>query len=83
MTPGAGRRFGECHLEGRQHELGPEVVGPPAHGYPPADDATTEDVLDDREVEEAGPSGNVGNIRRPPDIGLLRRELSLEMIRDG
>src|SRR5437868_1554234 len=83
MVDDAGSRstIPQGHLQSREHELGAEVIG---HG--PADNAPAEDIEHHRQVEEARPGGGcplgrVGDIGRPPLIGLLGDELPLEMVR--
>jgi hypothetical protein len=56
----AGPALGNGHLQGVQDELRPEVVG---HG--PSDDPAAEGVEHDGDVEEAGSSRYVGDIRHP------------------
>ncbi len=52
----------EGHIEGVEHELRAQVRG---HG--PTDHASTEGVEHDGEIEEPGPSGNVGSPRAKKD----------------
>src|SRR4051812_38777133 len=50
-------------------------------GHRPANDPPTARIEDDREVKEARPRRDIGNIRDPELIGSRRREVTLDEVR--
>jgi len=62
-------------LQGVEHEGG---LGAARH--PPADDAAGEDVDDEGDVDEAGPSRDVGEVRHPKFVRSLGPELPVHVI---
>jgi len=70
-----GTALGGRHLKGIQHAGGVQRV---LHG--PADDAPTEHIEDDREIEEAGGGGDVRDVGDPQLIGRRRAEDPLNEI---
>jgi hypothetical protein len=70
--------LGESHLQGIEHQLGPQVGGHRPSHHPPA-----EGVQDHRQVEEPGPGRNVGDIRDPELVRCLGREVALHEVRCG
>jgi len=67
---------GDCHPERVQHELCLEVVA-----HRPADDAAAEDILDNREEEEALPGLDVLQVADPEPVGLRAGEVTVDEIR--
>lgn len=55
------------HVEGREHQVSVDAGG---HG--PADDAPTEEVQHDSQVQSALARGHVSDVRHPSPIGLGR-----------
>jgi len=64
------------HVERGQDELGAEMGC-----HRPADDAATPRVEHDGEIQDAGPRGDVRDVRDPQPIGAGRRELTVDEIR--
>jgi hypothetical protein len=67
---------GDGHLEGPGDELG-VLVGRhrPPHHLPRAD------VEDDRQEQESGPGGDVGDVGHPPTVGSRGAEVPLQEVR--
>jgi len=63
------------HVERVEHELGLQMGG-----HRPAHDPAAADIEDDREIEESGPGGDVGDIRDPELVGALGPEGPLDQI---
>ena len=74
-TTPVGFRLATAMSSARQHELGSEVPG-----HRPADDAAAEYVEDDGEVEEAGASRDVGDVRDPERVGPVGCEVALDEV---
>src|SRR5262249_39058410 len=68
----------EGHVEGLEHEFGPEVCG-----HCPANDAAAPGVEDDGEVQKAGPGRDVGDVGDPELIWDSRCEVAVHEIRYG
>ncbi len=62
-------------LERIEHEVGRQ-----RRGDPPADDAPREDVDHERDVHEAAPGGDVGEVRHPELIRPRRGEVAIDEI---
>ena len=63
------------HLKSIQHDLHMHACG-----HRVADNAATEDVYDDCEVQEPGPSGDMGDISHPESIRSLGGEVAADKI---
>src|SRR5262245_10619409 len=63
-------------LQGIEHEVGRQ-----RGRDTPSDDATGEDIDDERDIDEAAPGRHVGEIRDPELIWPGRRELAIDEIR--
>ena len=62
----------QCHLEGIEHQFGPQMRGHgPAHHAAPR-------IKDDRQKVKACPRWHVGNVRDPKLIGAGCREVALD-----
>ena len=49
-------------------------------GHRPADDPAAERIEHHREIEEAGPGRDVGDVRHPEAVGLLSNKVALDQI---
>ena len=72
VNDGLGPAIAQRHVEGAQHELGPQV-----RGHRPPDHAPAERIQRDGEVEEPGPGRNVGDVGHPQAVGGLDREVPI------
>jgi hypothetical protein len=63
------------HVQGVEHQL--RVQG---RRHRPADDAAAERIECDRQLEEAGPGRNVGDIGHPQQVRALGGEVALDQI---
>ncbi len=56
-------------------------VGPQVRLHRPADDSAAPGIDDDRQVQEAAPGRNVGDVSHPQLIGPIRREVPVHQVR--
>ena len=66
----------QLHVQRGQDELRPQM-----RVHRPADDAATPRIEDDGEIQEAGPRGDVGDVRDPQPIWPGRGELTIDEVR--
>jgi hypothetical protein len=76
MDDALGTPRSERHLECIQHQPGNE---PGAHR--PTDNASAAGVENNRQIQKARRSRNVGNVRHPQQVGMISRKLALDQIR--
>jgi hypothetical protein len=69
--PSLGAPLLESHVQGRQHELDSKV-----RGHRPANDAAAPDIHHHRQVQKSPSRRDVGDVRHPELVGLLRGEIA-------
>ena len=72
---------GPCDTVCRKRTRCTGSLGPKVGRHRPADDATAEDIEDDRQIQKAGPDGHVRDIGDPQRIRSLRVKVSPDQVR--
>jgi hypothetical protein len=83
LTPliGVMNHVGRPPLRERHVERGQDELRAQMRGHGPADDAAAPRIEHDGEIQEAGPRGDVGDVRDPQPIGPGRGELAIDEVR--
>ena len=68
--------YRERHVQGIEHQPGGE-----GRGHRPADDAAAVRIEHDRQIEEARPGRNVGDVGDPQQIRPFCREVAVDQVR--